>query len=35
MATAGGAAMALPIYGRFMKKVYADKSLNYSQSARF
>ncbi len=35
MAYGQGAAMALPIYGRFMKKVYADKSLNYSQSARF
>ncbi len=30
-----GASMALPIYGRFMKKVYADKSLPYTQSARF
>ncbi len=30
-----GAAMALPIYGRFMKKVYADRSLPYTQSARF
>ncbi len=30
-----GAAMALPIYGLFMKKVYADKSLPYSQSDRF
>ena len=30
-----GAAMALPIYGLFMKKVYADSSLPYSQSARF
>ena len=27
--------MALPIYGRFMKKVYADPTLNYSQSAKF
>ncbi len=30
-----GAAMALPIYGRFMKKVYADKSLPYSQNEKF
>ena len=30
-----GAAMALPIYGLFMKKVYADKSLPYSQATRF
>lgn len=35
MAYGQGASMALPIFGRFMKKVYADKSLNYSQSARF
>lgn len=30
-----GAAMALPIYGLFMKKVFADKSLPYSQSEKF
>ncbi len=30
-----GASMALPIYGRFMKKVFADKSLPYSQNMRF
>ena len=30
-----GASMALPIYGQFMKKVYADPSLPYSQSERF
>ncbi len=30
-----GAAMALPIYGLFMKKVYADKKLGYSQSETF
>ena len=35
MAYGQGASMALPIYGRFMKKVYADPTLNYSQSARF
>ena len=27
--------MALPIYGRFMRKVYQDSSLKYSQSTRF
>lgn len=35
MAYGQGASMALPIYGRFMKKVYADPSLKMSQSARF
>lgn len=35
MAYGQGAAMALPIYGRFMKKVYADPNLPYSQSATF
>ena len=30
-----GAAMALPIYGIFMKKVYADKSLGYSEDEVF
>ncbi|MCM1483580.1 MAG: penicillin-binding protein [Muribaculaceae bacterium] len=30
-----GAAMALPIYGRFMKKVFADPNLPYTQSAKF
>ena len=30
-----GASMALPIFGKFMKKVYADKTLPYSQSERF
>ncbi|MGL4412306.1 MAG: transglycosylase domain-containing protein [Bacteroidales bacterium] len=30
-----GARMALPIYGLFMQKVYADKSLGYSQSEEF
>ncbi|MDE5686526.1 MAG: penicillin-binding protein, partial [Paramuribaculum sp.] len=30
-----GASMALPIWGLFMKKVYADKSLPYSQSVKF
>ena len=27
--------MALPIYGLFMQKVYADKSLGYSESEDF
>ncbi|MCM1521228.1 MAG: transglycosylase domain-containing protein [Muribaculaceae bacterium] len=35
MAYGQGASMALPIYGRFMKKVYADPSLNYSQNTKF
>lgn len=35
MAQGQGASMALPIYGLFMKKVYADKSLHYSQDAAF
>ncbi len=35
MAYGQGASMALPIYGRFMKKVYSDPSLKYSQSKRF
>jgi penicillin-binding protein 1A len=30
-----GAASALPIWAKFMKKVYADKSLKYSQSEKF
>ena len=30
-----GAAMALPIYGLFMKKVFSDGSLPYSQSDKF
>ncbi len=30
-----GASMALPIWGLFMKKVYADPELPYSQSVRF
>lgn len=35
MAEGQGASMALPIYGRFMSKVYADKSLPYDQNKRF
>lgn len=30
-----GAAMALPIWGIYMKKIYADKSLRYSESEAF
>nr|WP_234406346.1 penicillin-binding transpeptidase domain-containing protein [Prolixibacter bellariivorans] len=30
-----GANMALPIYGRFMNKVYADSTLNLSQDTKF
>ena len=30
-----GSAMALPIYGLFMKKVLADKSLPYDPNAKF
>lgn len=35
MAHGQGASMALPINGLFMKKVYADKSLKYSQQEAF
>lgn len=35
MAQGQGAAMALPIYGLYMKKVYADKLLPYSQTLQF
>ena len=35
MAQGQGASMALPIYGLFMKKVYADPALPYSQDMRF
>ena len=35
MANGQGASMALPIYGCFMRKVYDDKSLPYSQDSRF
>lgn len=35
MAQGQGAAMALPIYGLYMKKVYSDKSLPYSQTLQF
>ncbi|MCR5679604.1 MAG: transglycosylase domain-containing protein [Prevotella sp.] len=30
-----GAAMGLPVYALFMKRVYADESLGYSQSEKF
>lgn len=35
MAQGQGASMALPIYGKFISKVYGDSSLPYTQSARF
>lgn len=35
MAYGQGASMALPILGKFMTKIYADKSLPYSQSSVF
>ncbi len=35
MAQGQGASMALPIYGKFMSKVYADPSLPYKQTSTF
>lgn len=35
MSEGQGASMALPIYGLFMQKVYADKTLGYSESENF
>lgn len=35
MAQGQGASMALPIYGKYISKVYADRSLPYSQDTRF
>ncbi len=35
MALGQGASMALPIYGKFMTKVYVDPSLHYSTTATF
>lgn len=35
MALGQGASMALPIYGYYMQKVYADKQLHYSQDETF
>lgn len=35
MAQGQGASMALPIYGKYITKVYADRSLPYTQESRF
>lgn len=35
MAEGQGASMALPIYGKYMSKVYADPSLHYDQNKKF
>ena len=35
MAQGQGASMALPVYGKYISKVYADPALPYSQSAVF
>ena len=35
MALGQGARAALPIYGKYMQKVYADKKLPYSQDTKF
>ena len=35
MADGQGASMALPIYGLYMQKVYADPTLGYSQESNF
>lgn len=35
MAQGQGASMALPIYGKYIKKVYEDPTLPYSQEAKF
>lgn len=35
MANGQGASMALPIYGKYLSSVYADKTLPYSQEVRF
>lgn len=35
MAQGQGASMALPVYGRYISKVYADPTLPYSQGSRF
>ena len=35
MAQGQGASMALPIYGKYITKVYADSTLNYSQQSKF
>lgn len=35
MADGQGAEMALPIFGKYMKKIYGDKTLPYTQNVRF
>jgi penicillin-binding protein 1A len=35
MAEGQGAAMALPIWGLYMQKVFADKSLGYDETEKF
>ena len=35
MASGQGASMALPIFGQYMKQIYGDKRLRYSQESRF
>lgn len=35
LAQGQGASMALPIYGKYITKVYADKTLPYTQDAKF
>ena len=35
MAMGQGASMALPVYGKFISKVYADPSLPYKQDVTF
>lgn len=35
MAQGQGASMALPIYGKYISKVYADPTLHYTQDSRF
>ena len=35
MALGQGARAALPVYGYYMQKVYADKKLPYSQDTKF
>lgn len=35
MAQGQGASMALPVYGKYISKVYADRSLPYNQETRF
>lgn len=35
MANGQGASMALPVYGKYIRKVYDDPTLGYSESTRF